>query len=133
MTTTTDAPQAAPPAQKAPGGPLRGVLLAVAAPVVAGVFALLVSSLALLASGNPPLEVYSKMLTDGTQLRSVLITINNAVPLYLAGVAVAIGFRMALFNIGVEGQYALAALLAASVGAALAKPCARCAALAASA
>jgi simple sugar transport system permease protein len=122
MTATTDAPQAAPPASKAPGGALRGVLLAVAAPVVAGVFALLVSSLALLASGNAPLEVYAKMLEDGTELRSILITINNAVPLYLAGVAVAIGFRMALFNIGVEGQYSLAALLAASAGAAVQLP-----------
>ena len=123
MTTTTDAPTAPPePTAKASGGALRGVLLAVAAPVVAGVFALLVSSIALLASGNPPLEVYAKMLEDGTELRSILITINNAVPLYLAGVAVAIGFRMALFNIGVEGQYSLAALLAASAGAAVQLP-----------
>ena len=123
MTTTTDAPTAPPePTAKASGGALRGVLLAVAAPVVAGVFALLVSSIALLASGNPPLEVYAKMLDDGTELRSILITINNAVPLYLAGVAVAIGFRMALFNIGVEGQYSLAALLAASAGAAVQLP-----------
>ena len=122
MTTTTDAPQAPAPPGRAPGGALRGVLLAVAAPVVAGVFALLVSSLALLASGNAPLEVYAKMLEDGTELRSILITINNAVPLYLAGVAVAIGFRMALFNIGVEGQYSLAALLAASAGAAVQLP-----------
>jgi simple sugar transport system ATP-binding protein len=128
MTTTTDAPTA--PARsggvraggQASGGALRGVLLAVAAPLVAAVFALLVSSLALLASGNAPLEVYAKMLEDGTQLRSVLITINNAVPLYLAGIAVAIGFRMALFNIGVEGQYSLAALLAAAAGAAVALP-----------
>ncbi len=123
MTTTTDAPAAPPePAATAGSGRLRSVLLAVAAPLVAGVFALLVSSLALLASGNPPLEVYAKMLEDGTELRSVLITINNAVPLYLAGVAVAIGFRMALFNIGVEGQYSLAALLAASAGAAVQLP-----------
>ena len=62
------------------------------------------------------------MLEDGTELRSILITINNAVPLYLAAVAVAIGFRMALFNIGVEGQYSLAALLAASAGAAVQLP-----------
>ena len=32
-------------------------------------------------------------------------------PLYVAGVAVAIGFKMNLFNIGVEGQYLMAALL----------------------
>ena len=34
-------------------------------------------------------------------------------------IAVAIGFRMNLFNIGVDGQYRLAALLAAVVGGAL--------------
>jgi general nucleoside transport system permease protein len=100
----------------------RRIGLAVAAPLVAAVFALLVSSIALVASGSAPLEVYRTMLSDGTELRSVIITINNAVPLYLAGVAVAIGFRMALFNIGVEGQYALAALLAASAGAAVDLP-----------
>jgi len=124
MTTTVEAPPGGAPERTARvGSPLgRRVLLAVAAPLAAAVFALLVSSIALLASGNAPLEVYSTMLSDGTELRSVLITINNAVPLYLAGVAVAIGFRMALFNIGVEGQYALAALLAASVGAAVDLP-----------
>jgi simple sugar transport system permease protein len=100
----------------------RRLLLAVAAPLAAMVFALLVSSIALVASGNDPLTVYETMLRDGTQLRSILITTNNAVPLYLSGVAVAIGFRMGLFNIGVEGQYALAALLAAAVGAAVDLP-----------
>ena len=34
---------------------------------------------------------------------------------YLAAVAVAIGFKMNLFNIGVDGQYRLAAMLAAAV------------------
>ena len=54
------------------------------------------------------------MLSEGTTLRSLLITVNNAVPLYLSALAVALGFRMGLFNIGVQGQYQLAALLAAS-------------------
>ena len=36
--------------------------------------------------------------------------------------AVAIGFKMNLFNIGVEGQYRLAALVAAAVGAAVTLP-----------
>jgi ABC-type uncharacterized transport system permease subunit len=39
------------------------------------------------------------------------------VPYYIAGLAVAVGFKMNLFNIGVEGQYYLAALVAAVVGA----------------
>ena len=33
--------------------------------------------------------------------------------LYLAGLAAAIGFRMNLFNIGVEGQYRVATFIAA--------------------
>ena len=35
---------------------------------------------------------------------------------FLSGLAVAIGFRMNLFNIGVEGQYRVAAFVAAAVG-----------------
>ena len=48
--------------------------------------------------------------------------INRATPLYISGVAAAIGFRMNLFNIGVEGQYLLAAIFAAFVGGAVALP-----------
>ena len=42
--------------------------------------------------------------------------LNRATPLFISGIAAAIGFRMNLFNIGVEGQYLLAALVAAQVG-----------------
>ena len=54
------------------------------------------------------------MLEFGTRLETIVDTFNRATPLYISGVAVAIGFRMNLFNIGVEGQYTLAALLAAA-------------------
>ena len=101
---------------------LRRLALGVAAPLLAVVVALLVASLALLVSGSDPLAVYARMLSEGTTLRSALITVNNAVPLYLSGLAVALGFRMGLFNIGVEGQYQLAALLAAAAGAAVVLP-----------
>jgi general nucleoside transport system permease protein len=100
----------------------RKVLLAVAAPLLAALVALLVSSIALVASGSNPLTVYARMLSEGTTLRSLLITVNNAVPLYLSALAVALGFRMGLFNIGVQGQYQLAALLAAGAGAAVTLP-----------
>jgi simple sugar transport system permease protein len=82
-----DTPPSTPGAAGAPRAAVRRppLLLAVAAPLAAMVFALLVSSIALVASGNDPLQVYRTMLTDGTQLRSILITVNNAVPLYLAG------------------------------------------------
>jgi len=48
--------------------------------------------------------------------------VNRAVPLYLSGLAVAFALEMGLFNLGVEGQYRLAALLAAAVGAAVRLP-----------
>jgi ABC-type uncharacterized transport system permease subunit len=54
---------------------------------------------------------------DSTE--SVVLIVNRAVPYYVAGVAVAIGFKMNLFNIGAAGQYQLAALLAAATGAAV--------------
>ena len=47
--------------------------------------------------------------------RNVANIIDNATVLYLSGVAVAIGFRMNLFNIGVDGQYRIAAFTAAVV------------------
>ena len=100
----------------------RRIGLAVAAPALALVIALAVSSLVLLASGNDPLEVYSSMWSFGTQLNSIISMINRAVPYYLAGLAVAIGFKMNLFNIGVEGQYYLAALVAGAAGAAVDLP-----------
>jgi len=126
MTTAVEtapaAPAGPPPATRGTRLPVRRVLLAVAAPLAAAVVSLVISSLVLLASGSDPVEVYRTMLDSGTETRSLLITVNNAVPLYLAGVAVAIGFRAALFNIGVEGQYQLAALLAAAAGAAVHLP-----------
>ena len=57
-----------------------------------------------------------------TRPTRVVAIINLAVPYYVAGVAVAIGFKMNLFNIGADGQYRLAALLAAAAGAAVTLP-----------
>jgi simple sugar transport system permease protein len=56
------------------------------------------------------------------QVQSIVTILNRAVPLFLAGLAVAVAFRMGLFNIGVEGQYRLATILAAAVGAAVVLP-----------
>jgi simple sugar transport system permease protein len=95
---------------------VRKTLLALAAPLLALAFALLVTTLILIASGHPPLEVYRQMWDYGTQPDSLVLTINLATTYYIAAVAVAIGFKMNLFNIGVDGQYRLAALVAAFVG-----------------
>src|SRR3712207_7291136 len=60
--------------------------------------------------------------TPSQQVTQIVVVLNRAMPLFLAGLAVAIAFRMGLFNIGVEGQYRMATVVAAIVGAAVALP-----------
>ena len=107
---------------------LRRALLWLIAPVAAIVFSLLVSSIALALIHKSPFSAFQQMVayavySNGKVQTSQIISIlNTATPLFLSGLAVAIGFKMNLFNIGVEGQYYLAALLSASLGAAIHLP-----------
>jgi simple sugar transport system permease protein len=92
------------------------------APALAAAVALVVSCLALWISGNSIPDAFSAMWKSIRSVESVISIINRATPYYVAGVAVAIGFKMNLFNIGANGQYRLAALLAAAAGAAVNLP-----------
>jgi ABC-type uncharacterized transport system permease subunit len=87
--------------------------LVVAAPALALVVAGLVATLVLVLTGDDVAGFWSTLLTwpEGRNLVNIL---NAASILYLAGVAAAIGFRMNLFNIGVEGQYRVATFAAAA-------------------
>ena len=100
----------------------RRLALAIAAPVLAIAFAVLVTSVVLFAAGNNPIDAFSTMLSQLGRPRIQVNTLNNATTYYLSAIAVAIGFKMNLFNIGVDGQYRLAAMLAAAVGGAVALP-----------
>ena len=101
---------------------LRRIALALAAPACAFAFSITLSSLVLLAVGTNPIEAWLELVSYGSRLETLVQTGNRATQLYLAGIAVAIGFRMNLFNIGVEGQYVLAAMLAAAAGGAVDLP-----------
>jgi general nucleoside transport system permease protein len=90
------------------------ILLGIAAPVLALVAAYAITSLVLLLAGDPVNEVWGQILSV-PEGRNVANIINSASVLYLSGIAVAIGFRMNLFNIGVDGQYRVAAFTAAVV------------------
>ncbi|WP_030254067.1 ABC transporter permease [Streptomyces violens] len=96
--------------------------LGIAAPVLAIVAALVITSVIILATGKDPLHAYAVMVDFGSKSDSQVWIINKAVPYYLSALAVAIGFRMNLFNIGVDGQYRIAAFFAAVVGGALTLP-----------
>jgi simple sugar transport system permease protein len=105
---------------------VRRVGLALFAPVLALVVALVISTLVMAALQVNPFRVFEVMLnfgeTPSQQVTQIVVVLNRAMPLFLAGLAVAIAFRMGLFNIGVEGQYRLATIIAAAVGAAVAVP-----------
>ncbi|MDT4988566.1 MAG: ral nucleoside transport system permease protein [Micromonosporaceae bacterium] len=90
----------------------------VVAPVAALALAALISAVALSVSGGNPITAFRAMADYGTQPASLVDILNRSTDYYIAAVAVAIGFRMNLFNIGVDGQYRLATLVAAAVGAA---------------
>ena len=100
----------------------RRFALAMTAPVAALILSLVVASVALIASGSNPISAYQRMFAYGFELETLVAMVNRATPLYLSAVAVAIGFRMNLFNIGVEGQYILAAIISAQVAAELSLP-----------
>jgi simple sugar transport system permease protein len=91
----------------------KRIALALAAPVLAFVVAGIVASLVLLISGDDVGGFWNVMLSWPAH-RNIVSMLNTSALLYLSGVAAAIGFRMNLFNIGVEGQYKVAGFAAAA-------------------
>ncbi|AWL86504.1 ABC transporter permease [Streptomyces globisporus] len=98
------------------------LILGFAGPVLALVVALALTTVVLLASGQNPFEPYRIMFDSASYADVQVLIINQAGTYYLAALAVAVGFRMNLFNIGVDGQYRLAAMMAALVGASVELP-----------
>ena len=95
-------------------------------PVMAVVVSLIISAIVIALIGEDPLAAVRVMFdlgdTPSQQTQSMVVILNRAVPLFLAGLAVSVAFRMGLFNIGVEGQYRMATILGAAAGAAIALP-----------
>jgi general nucleoside transport system permease protein len=98
---------------------VRTVLLP---PALAVLFAALLCAVALMISGDNPLTALTVMITQVGEGTTAVDIVNSAAVYYLAALAVAIGFQMKLFNIGIEGQYRLAACVAAIVGGAVVLP-----------
>ncbi|WP_375002766.1 ABC transporter permease [Aeromicrobium sp. CTD01-1L150] len=93
---------------------LKRLGLAIAAPVLALFAAFLITSLVLAIAGDSVTGVWGQILSL-PEARGMTNIVNSATVYYLSGVAVAIGFRMNLFNIGVDGQYRVASFVAAVV------------------
>ena len=92
-------------------------LLMLLTPIAAVLFASLLGSVVILLICGNPLEVYSILFSFSLgRADSVAAVFFKATPLIFAGLAVAISFRVGLFNIGTEGQYLIGTLAAAWAG-----------------
>ena len=111
-------------------GRLGGIFAVAAVPIASVILALVVAALIILVSSQVtagsidwalPFVAYGALLQGSFGSESaVLTTILQATPLVLGGLAVGIGFKAGLFNIGGQGQFLFAATAAAGMGAALA-------------
>ncbi|MFB7377884.1 ABC transporter permease [Kitasatospora purpeofusca] len=98
------------------------IVLALAAPVLAVLLSVVICSVLLATSGKNPFDAWNVMITYATKSDGQVAILNRSTTYYLAAAAAAFGFRMNLFNIGVEGQYKLAALFTAYIGSQLDLP-----------
>lgn len=124
---------AAPPAAAPPAGPppepsaaaapraAAGAWLVALSPVAAVGAALLAGSAFIAAIGEDPLALWSLVFAEAFGTGYGLgQTLFKATPLVFTGLAVALGFRAGLFNIGAEGQLYLGGFAAGLAGLALA-------------
>ena len=97
-------------------GGLTTGLFTLASSLAAMTIALAICAVFLAVTGKDPWAAYSKIIETGTDSDKLIEMLKRATPLLISGTAVAIGFKMGLFNIGIGGQYLFAALMAAAIG-----------------
>jgi len=101
---------------------LQRAAVTAASSVLAVFVALLISAVILLITGKDPVKAFTTLFGAAGDTRVIQGSLNRATPLMISAAAVAIGFKMNLFNIGVEGQMRVALLATAVVGAAVNLP-----------
>jgi general nucleoside transport system permease protein len=106
-------------------GWVRRAAKAMAVPLGSVILAFLIGAVIFAVSGNDPVLAYQAMACGGfglfcfggeTPALQVANTIFFLTPLIVAGLSVAFAFRAGLFNIGVQGQLIVGAILATIVG-----------------
>jgi ABC-type uncharacterized transport system permease subunit len=114
--------EAPPPGRRAPRGPwalLAVPILSVLLALVVGALIMIASSPAITGKFDPALPfVAYKALLEGSvgSVNALVNTIVQAAPLILGGLAVGVGFKAGLFNIGAQGQFLIGGLGAATIG-----------------
>ena len=95
----------------------RDLFVEALVPLLAIVTALVIGALIIIATGASVTKAYSGLFFGalGTPV-ALANTLVAATPYMFAGLAVALGFKCGLFNIGVEGQLGIGAMCAAIAG-----------------
>ena len=103
--------------------PVRTALMSLAGLLTPIAVALAIGAVLIAWIGESPREVFSCLLWGafGT-IGNALTTLRWATPLILSGLAVTVGYRAGLLNMGGEGQIYAGALCAALVGVEIAAP-----------
>lgn len=85
-------------------------------PLLSIIVALLICAVFILLNGMNPITVYTKMLQGafGSSF-GISETVVKAIPLLLCGLGVAVAYRIAIWNIGAEGQFLLGAIGATAI------------------
>lgn len=100
-----------PAARSGERGPVRAALAALVIPLLALFTALVVCALLLLITGHNPIPAYQALWSGAvTGPSSLAQSLISTTPYILLGLAVALGFKGGLFNIGAEGQYIIGAI-----------------------
>ena len=106
-------------------GRLGQAIRALAVPLGSVLFAFVVGGVIVAVTKGNPFLAYQDLLCGGTGLLcsggenpayQISTTLVFMTPLILTGLAVAIGFRAGLFNIGAEGQFVMGAIATTVVG-----------------
>src|SRR4026208_130281 len=86
-------------------------------PLIAVIAAFIVGGILILLVGDNPITAYRLLLGSALSWPDGIgYTLFHATPLIFTGLAVLVGFRCGLFNIGAEGQLYIAAFSTAWVG-----------------
>ncbi len=90
---------------------LRWAVSAVLVPLVAVISGFLVGAVAIVAAGADPSQAYLALFEGAfTNHNALAETLVSTTPYIFLGLAVALGFRAGLFNIGAEGQFYIGSL-----------------------
>ncbi|MBF8981957.1 ABC transporter permease [Lutibacter sp. B2] len=85
--------------------------------ILAIIMGLIVGAVVITISGYNPIDAYRAMIEGVfSKPKYIARTIIKSTPLILTGLSVAFAFRTGLFNIGVEGQFIIGALVATLLG-----------------